>query len=399
MKKQDDKSTFKELFLRQRTKKEIIEATIIATIYNIFTFAFLCPGVETVDYPKVAYDDAYELTIDDIKNIFDNNQFLSDEEKAYLYNEDYFNYLLEYINQDKNIRRILFDELSYLDIEEDNSHGNLGGYVIGGNKSDIYINNLLYNQGTYELDKTLGHEFVHVTQYATKRTRLMEASAEILNQEFYITKNRTYEEETSATRILMEIIGPDPIANYIYLNDENDIINSVQPYLNKEEYRIFYKYFLGEFDDKDHMSFDEIYEVLSLLYKNKYNADINDNLMINALRVDNNYYYSRHYFDEDKMDEDYYTTDEKENNYCDLETGLVLGDILELTYLEGDKEIKIHTRDEYLSYPNRDNPVSASFEFSDMFLEGNKYAYPWYKKFNIEPINKKFEEQFTKKKK
>ena len=81
------------------------------------------------------------------------------------------------------------------------------------------------------------------------------------------------------------------------------------------------------------MSFDEIYEVLSILYKNKYNADINDNLMINALRVDNNYYYSRHYFYEDKMDEDYYTTDEKENHYYDLETGLVMGDILELTYL------------------------------------------------------------------
>ena len=268
----------------------------------------------------VKVDYMEELTLSQLEDQIRSSVELTDEEKLVLLNDDYISDVIDIVNDDEERRTDLFNQYSNLKIKyHPITNHNYSGYVTYGYPV-IHMSDELIGKSKEDIDNTITHEYVHINQNSYK-TLLNEATAEIISYEYFNAEEKSYYYEVKLTKMLMEMIGSEPVLNYIYLSDKSQILDIVRPYLDDYYYDLFNDYMFNTYkpdEEKiDRKKYYNILDVLSKLHKNMYGEYMVNNPIINAILNGDNY--QRYYFNERYMDEEHscYYTEEKEEMTLD----------------------------------------------------------------------------------
>lgn len=318
-----------------------------------------------------------DITLEDIKNNIYSSNNLDITEKEYLYNEDYFNLVLSYVN-DSNYSIYTYN--NRLNDFEINSFSNyeserlLGYYDINENTINIKDYDYL-NEDNCD---SVAHEFVHLTQVENiKYPIIVESTAEILSSEFYNnTKINAYKNQVVFTKILMEIIGTKPILEYIYTGNDKLLTESIKPYLFDEEYETFISYLKQDLDEKN-LEFNytqKLIDILSVIYQRKFNDDINNNEIINLIK-NNDQSLVRYYFNKKFINQensyyiDYINLKEQDIDIQTAKKYNIVENVLIKNTTEGLKYIKI-SEEEYNNLK-----IDETNKFAYLLNQDYKYTY------------------------
>lgn len=251
-----------------------------------------------------------EIKKEDIKHYIATSKNLNEEEKAFLWNENLIKDCLPFYQDSFSlIVKMRHHNLSITG--KGNFDENSSGYYDFGNT--LYVEG--YSPEALEKDRNIqnitAHEYIHLLQCYTPYYLIKEASAEIIGAEYY--RNRTeemaYKEAVKYTKILMEIIGTNPIWETNFESNSTALEEAISPYLNEEEtIELLNILKLHPLHDKEKLeaSSPRLEELLNILYENKWNIKLNENPMINAIINDREYY--RAYFNQELIN--------KEPSYC-----------------------------------------------------------------------------------
>ena len=266
---------------------------------------------------------ANELTINEIKNLIYSSPNLTNEEKTYLYNEKLCLDVLPYIRGNIKNAHVLKERLDNLDITDfspnyDSSKDTLG-YVDYTDPNIIHVKN--YHENFSEEKDTIAHEIIHLFQANYDRNLIKEACAELISYEYYNTsKISSYCEEVKLVKILMEIIGPDPVWEYNFTGDHYRIDQEVKNYLSEEEFKEFTKLITIYDEDKRDENNIKLENLLITLYKNKYKSDYKEDEAISLVMLNKDI--CRYYFNSDYINEENSYIEKKEEEILSLEEAL-----------------------------------------------------------------------------
>ena len=253
-------------------------------------------------YPKLDLEECK-------KSIYAANN-ISQEDKDILYNESLLEFVLAYSkNNQRNYE--LTRKLNNINIvsfaEEDIKNGEtIAGYYTSAECNKIHIKNRYMNKDDtyYEI---LTHEYIHLLQNQSEYTYITEAGAEIFSYEYCDAKPSSYNGGLKRVKVLMEIIGPEAIAQCNF-GDVRVFENEIGKYLSNEDKCKLLDLFKQDSDETINKNIDEI---LARMYYNKTGKDINDDTMIRLTYLD--YTKGRIYFNSDlaKYNEDYFLGHER----------------------------------------------------------------------------------------
>ena len=243
-----------------------------------------------------------DLEYEDIKNLINSSVNLNEDEKKLLDNKELINTVLETVNSNNISKYDVLSSFKDIDIKS-YSEGleGVNGYYKPYTSNVIYVKN--YDGLTTDAKETITHEYIHLLQYHYLGFGLLkEATAEIISDEFYKEASiNAYPKQINLTKKLMEIIGIDPIWNYVFTGDFSQIEENVKPYLNENQYASFldclkYDYY-NEQINADRLN--KLNVLLNILYKNKFNKEVTEDKVITLL--DNydstlrRYYFNKEY--------------------------------------------------------------------------------------------------------
>lgn len=255
------------------------------------------------EYMAIDYTDA-------LRYIEESN--LPEEAKQILSNEDllkdvfscYKNTLLEYsaINKFKGINIQTFESKS-------NDAKLYGRYSI------LFPNMLELNTeiiGTEKYGPTLAHEFIHMLQAeGLKYDYIVEGTDDLVKTEYYDYPSDSYKEAEKNMRLMMDIIGPEPIIKMLFSGDDDQFINIIKNNLSEEDAKELLSLLstpAGKFDSVENLH-EKIEELLRKLYKSINGQDIENDIdiMYGTLYENNSIGGSvgnnRHYFNLRKMED------------------------------------------------------------------------------------------------
>jgi hypothetical protein len=206
----------------------------------------------------------------------------------------------------------------------DDYGSNYLGYYTIGNPNTLYIRN--YDDFKNHKD-TLAHEFIHLCQELGCYNLIIEACAEIISREYFEDADiDVYTSQVKLIKILMEIIGAEPIWIYNFTGNFQPIEDAVKPFLSTEDYYEFLSCLSFESDDDKNnlVKFERLDELLSILYKNMYNDDIKNNEVISVIK-DSSAILTRYYFNPRLINQEnsfYYRRTDVEYGQIDYETAM-----------------------------------------------------------------------------
>ena len=227
------------------------------------------------------------LDSNEIINTINASKYISEEDKEILCNEAYFNYVLEYAKPMRYyaIRKNI-EELKIVPYNED-SVKNADGYVDPLHPSVIYVlENNMNDKSFYK--HIITHEFIHLTQ-APSYAYIREACTEIAYVEFYNLPIVAYQDCVKRVKVLMEIIGPEPVSEYTIQGDSNKFAKTIQKYLTPEETYQFLNVLnmssTAIVDPNTDMEsvHKKVDGYLAKMYYNKTGKDISEDAMINKI--------------------------------------------------------------------------------------------------------------------
>ena len=236
---------------------------------------------------------------------------LNDQDKNFLYNEELFKAIS---NTPMTEDRIMSLEEKLTDIkilpfteedkEENKTRASQGLLETVGYYNPLTPNSLYMENLTDQDTKT--HEFIHLLQDNNNYYYIREASAEIISNEYYGALLDSYKEEAKRIKVLMEIIGTNPIWNVNFSGSEeklqefNDILYNNLSY---KEYGEITEILTTSPSDKTPEEMKKINEnldkILANLYNNIYHEPIENNEIIQYIYGSNNLNTTncaRHYF-------------------------------------------------------------------------------------------------------
>ena len=266
---------------------------------------------------------ADELTVNEIKNLIYLSPNLTNEEKSYLYNEKLCSDVLPYIKGNIKNAYVLKERLENLDITDfspnyDASKDTLG-YVDYTDPNVIHVRD--YHGNFSEEKETIAHEAVHLFQANYDRNLIKEACAELISYEYYHTSKITsYVEEVKLVKMLMEIIGPDPVWEFNFTGDHYRIDQEVQNYLNEEEFKEFIQLITTYDDEKRDENNLKLEKLLITLYRNKYKGDYKEDEAISLVMLNKDI--CRYYFNSDYINEENSYIEKREEEVLSLEDAL-----------------------------------------------------------------------------
>ena len=285
-----------------RFKKLVIITTLLGLIYSNTVSNYIHYNTSELELPDYTVSDMYNLIYSSIR--------LTDEEKNYLYNSDFFSDLLPLINSSE-----------YLKLQYQNYFSNIGiisyktppislksaqGYYSIDTPNLLYIKNY---EGINIISKdTLAHEFIHLCQDTSGYNLLIEACAEIISYEYFPdTSMSNYPEQVKLTKKLMEIIGSEPIWYYNFTGDFSKIEEKVKPYLTEDEYIEFLNDLMFDYTSsiENYPKYESLDNILKILYSNIYGEDIEDNIIFSLIDR-NEFSLVRYYFNSRLKNESYY---------------------------------------------------------------------------------------------
>lgn len=266
------------------TKKVVINGIIIILTSSLL-MSLIKFAVNDIN-PISAVNYASSMFVYDISQClnFDINILTKDEAIDLIYNSTSlpYDFKIKFVNRD------LFDDVyPYY-------HGTKMEYIIKNKLTDLsfekygftnpnYYNSSAYydelepnvihiNKVTRKVEKDSGHEFVHVLQYPFLNFKyIREATASIINWEYFDENDKRYSEAAENIRLLMDVIGPKIIWQYIFSGDEESLELVLKEFLNEKDFNKLIELLSKEPDDANHKI---ITELISKLYLNKYQKDI-----------------------------------------------------------------------------------------------------------------------------
>lgn len=146
------------------------------------------------------------------------------------------------------------------------------------------------------------HEHIHLLQSSYEYMYITEASAEIISCEYddkcFIA---SYLEPVKNTKILMEIIGPEPIWKLNFSGNDTDLVNTISANLDEEKASKLISLLKENPSETKIENLDlNITDLLSQMYINMYGEDMRTNPFIDCL-LGNGEMHNRYYFNSDKI--------------------------------------------------------------------------------------------------
>ena len=296
-----------KFFKTKSNIKLVVGALIAATTVSTF--------VPSLDADKTTFHSSEfeqsisrDITLEEMKNLIYSSTRLTDEEKAFLYNEDFFADILPYINQSERMKFIYRSKFDDLDIKNINSimFNTLTpyqGFYLWNPSHNLYVHE--YDGVDNGKDHTLSHEFLHSTQDTNTYAFFMEPVAEMMSSEYYGGEIDCYKSTIKSLKVLMEIIGTEPIKQYVFTGDFSMIEERVKPNLSEEEYSEFLdcvsQELVGSRNSERNSRLMKIYQSL---YLNIYGEPMRNNEVISLVLSDS-----------DKLVRPYFN-DRLGNSYC-----------------------------------------------------------------------------------
>lgn len=238
-----------------------------------------------------------ELTIDNVKELINSNPNLSEYDKNIILNDDLLNFALPYINMNTEYKVELYNYILpnfKIEKEEISRTG-----IIGTRKYDVLIidinkiNNSNKNIEDYYKD-TLIHEFAHMLQPINGYSFLFEGFTEMLANEFSDIENdpnNSYRENQKYIKILMEIIGTEPVTKYAFTGNIEYIKNELNKYLPEKQLNDLIECFKIK---RDNGNFNRVETLLKEAFLNKYGKAMEDSYLMNKY-LNTNFYNSINY--------------------------------------------------------------------------------------------------------
>lgn len=269
---------------------KIVASTIGFSI--ILSTIALIPIADDTRYTegiKYAFSNAVPLTSTEAVNLINTSFYLTNEEKEHFANKDYFDFVLSH-TESKDREYYLRNSLTNMRIKHYNQDffPSAVGYY---NPLDINAINICndVDPTTPEYRDVESHEFIHLTQDQNEYLYIMEATAEILEYEFYNQPCDGYPELVKRAKVLMEIIGPEPITSCIYSGDTTHFEDSIKQYLSEEDANKLLELFktsttsLYEANNTMTSVNKEIDSLLAKMYQNKTGKDIKEDIMMRII--------------------------------------------------------------------------------------------------------------------
>lgn len=277
------------------------------------------------------------LTTDELMDSIQSSKYLSDEDKELLSNEAYFAFVLAYSDPIRNYS--LRNSFNNVRIKTFTSEEvpNADGYYDPLDPNTIYILKKDENNPYYEAIVT--HEFIHMTQSQNKYAYIREGLSELVKEEFYKKDVLDYYSCITRIKVLIEIIGPDTIAECNYKGDTESFEKAISQYLSPEESQQLLELFTTSAIQLNDPNFnitelnEKIDSYIAKMYYNKTGKDIKDDKMIQLIykgKADKRIYYNNTL---DGYNNDYYlTTDKKLIEETTIDKIINSGEVEEYSY-------------------------------------------------------------------
>ena len=366
---------------RKKAVKKFTFRKDVAIICGSFLFVIFAPsiGVNLYDIGN-KYVKPYTVSInyDKVDTMICNSNHLSDDEKKFLCNEDYLRDVLKYSPAVRNYSlKEKFNDIDIDSFSKEDLDYCVGYYSpIEVNKlyvRDDYMNN---DENYYDI---LAHEFVHLTQTNyTKYNYVHEACAEILSYEYYGTKVNAYPDFVKRVKVLMEIIGPEPILQCNFNSDEA-IEESIKQYLTDDEAETLFDCLRTTGTMHATMSGADIGNInskvdylLGVMYFNKTGENIENDKVCNLIYNNNEFINQRYYFNKNK--EQFYKPTNIGNtlSVCDYDDvmGLIKNDKVSKYRWSSNQ---YYSEDEYNNLDDSDNHECIGFYYE--MVDGVTYDF------------------------
>ena len=308
----------KSFFNRKKMAKYIMGLTLYSALflstYKTTTYIISELNSQEIQELEEAATETTDNQYYDFESICNAIQLattLNDQDKNFLYNEELFKAISNTpMTEDRimsleekltDIKILLFTEE---DKEENKTRASQGLLETVGYYNPLTPNSLYMENLTDQDTKT--HEFIHLLQDNNNYYYIREASAEIISNEYYGASLDSYKEEAKRIKVLMEIIGSNPIWNVNFSGSEeklqefNDILYNNLSY---KEYGEITEILTTSPSDKTPEEMKKINEnldkILANLYNNIYHEPIENNEIIQYIYGSNNLNTTncaRHYF-------------------------------------------------------------------------------------------------------
>ena len=297
---------------KSKTKLHLLGTTAVLGISAVVILHAVCLNdYNVVTYQQENQEEINDFTTKDIYSFINSSEYLTDEEKAFLYNEDLFNDILPIINESNFLKQMYLSYFNNLRIQNfteqpdciEESIKQVLGYYDTDYPSTMFIKN--YYGLTEENKDQVAHEFIHVCQNIWGYNLIIEGTCEITKSEYYNIPISRHTRQAKLVKILMEIIGPEPVFDYSFSGDFSQIENSVRPYLSEEDYNLFLDSLVFDYGNYENNKprFKQLELLLAKIYQAKFNDDIKDNKVIQLIesgdRTLRRYYFNKKYINEE----------------------------------------------------------------------------------------------------
>lgn len=270
-----------------------------------------------------------EVNLDAIKDYIYNQSDITNEDlKDYLYNPDFLTDVLKYYDGTplSIISRIRHRNLRLEDFTEaEKEEKRINGYYTFDNI--LHIRDLDEENFSKDSDqaRTISHEYIHLLQCECPLL-IRETCCEIFNLEYYQNKtdcvSNTYVVPKKYVRILMEIIGTEPIWEANFNSCSTSLEDNIRPYLSDEEYSELMSIFsLSPCFDSEILKekYPRLESLLNSLYLNKYGCSMYEDEVIPSILADATI--SRAYFKDSLKQQPNYI----KYNHINLDKAISLG--------------------------------------------------------------------------
>ena len=228
----------------------------------------------------VAVFDGKMISVEDAIQFINDSNYLSEEYKLFLANKHLFEDVLPYyegthMQEDIKIKlnQIRFN---YFSRNIPGYHDGLAGFYNCLKPSVInIIDDCKNNPAVHK--SIVAHEFIHLLQSNdTAYSYLTETTAELMAEEYFgYTTDTAYEEGVNSLKLLIEMVGIDPILKGVFGGDYTDLENILLNNLVSDDFDKIMEYMRKSPSDVINQE-EDIRRIFRNLYKNMYDQDIHD---------------------------------------------------------------------------------------------------------------------------
>lgn len=143
---------------------------------------------------------------------------------------------------------------------------------------------------------TLVHEFIHLLQADGPAYRYLdEAVAALMTTEYYDILSDSYPDAVDNLKLLINIVGPEPIFKLVFGGDDTDLLKAFKDNLSSDEVSDLVEWLHKAPEGRDSEQYSFIRDSLFKLYENIYESSVSDNLDLSLLFLSTAEYFNSSY--------------------------------------------------------------------------------------------------------